>query len=262
MDWPQPPCRARPTVAATVTAPTAVCRGVSCGGPERFSHRSDAERPGPIRRGSLALVPLPAIATWSLVMNLGVSETPAEAPDAAFLKCWESPFTNLVIFQRRNRPSLSVLGSALEWTSEQRARHGRLASFLRRQPELWLSGGFVGEAKMRDWQRPKSPLQLRALEFFSGIGGRRWCVASPLANEVYSSNFHVAYEPLLPKDIRRVEQAETIVKARGGTIANALLLNLSRMMQNILASIGIDICCEGIMGDPSENCCATLGSEP
>lgn len=35
--------------------------------------------------------------------------------------------------------SLSILGSELEWTAEQRAKHGRLATFLRRQPDLYLS---------------------------------------------------------------------------------------------------------------------------
>ncbi|CAK9020278.1 unnamed protein product [Durusdinium trenchii] len=129
---------------------------------------------------------------------------------------------------------LSVLGSAVDWTAEQRAKYGRLASFLRRQPELWLSGGFVGETTLRDWHPrercPPRPLhELRVLEFFSGIGGFRaafqqacglaghdgdsmseWVnvESSPLANEVYSCNFNVPYGPLLPKDIRRVAKSE------------------------------------------------------
>lgn len=218
MDWPQPPRPGlRPTLA-TVTAP-AVC-GVSV----RHRDLRDERR----LRGSLAL-PLPAIATWSVRRRKKCRTRSAVARRSEGVKLLEQIRDTL---RKHDQPlPLSVLGSALEWTSEQRVVHGRLASFLRRQPELWLSGGFVGEAKMRDWQRPKSPKSLRALEFFSGIGGlraafHRACTlagqsmdpsamsewvnieSSPLANEVYSSNFHVPYEPLLPKDIRRVEQAE------------------------------------------------------
>ena len=38
-----------------------------------------------------------------------------------------------------------MLGSALEWTSEQRRRHGRLSTFVKRQPDLWLPADMNGE---------------------------------------------------------------------------------------------------------------------
>ena len=46
---------------------------------------------------------------------------------------------------------LSVLGSAVDWTAEQRAKYGRLASFLRRQPELWLQLGTSVRGKRRSF---------------------------------------------------------------------------------------------------------------
>ncbi|CAJ1435684.1 unnamed protein product [Effrenium voratum] len=126
---------------------------------------------------------------------------------------------------------LSVLGSFLEWSSELRRRHGRLSVFLRQRPELWLSAGCVGTVKPRTWpDTPTTSLSsLRAVELFSGIGGLRaafhrachlegrsvgqmseWVnfESSRLANQVYSRNFSVPYEPLLPRDIRRLQASE------------------------------------------------------
>ncbi|CAE7838644.1 TRDMT1 [Symbiodinium sp. CCMP2592] len=139
--------------------------------------------------------------------------------------------------RKANRPlHLTELGSAVEWSVERRRKHGRFASFVRRQRELWVSGGMVGEAQLREWDPgvrcgQRHLTELRVLELFSGIGGfraafHRACAqagrpveggelkqwvnfeASKLANEVYSSNFEVPYAPLLPKDIRRLQPSE------------------------------------------------------
>eukprot|EP00439_Symbiodinium_sp_Y106_P059643 s2113_g8.t1 len=139
--------------------------------------------------------------------------------------------------RKANRPlHLTELGSAVEWSVERRRKHGRFASFVRRQRELWVSGGMVGEAQLREWEPgvrcgERHLTELRVLELFSGIGGfraafHRACAqagrpveggelkqwvnfeASKLANEVYSNNFEVPYAPLLPKDIRRLQASE------------------------------------------------------
>ncbi|CAE7271532.1 TRDMT1 [Symbiodinium sp. CCMP2456] len=143
----------------------------------------------------------------------------------------------LDVLRKANRPlHLTELGSAVEWSVERRLKHGRFASFVRRQRELWVSGGMVGEARLRAWEPDgrcgkRHLTELRVLELFSGIGGfraafHRACAqagrpvedgelkqwvnfeASKLANEVYSSNFEVPYAPLLPKDIRRLRPSE------------------------------------------------------
>ncbi|CAE7357053.1 TRDMT1 [Symbiodinium microadriaticum] len=143
----------------------------------------------------------------------------------------------LDVLRKANRPlHLTELGSAVEWSVERRRKHGRFASFVSRQRELWVSGGMVGEAQLRAWEPDgqcgkRHLTELRVLELFSGIGGfraafHRACAqagrpvedgelkqwvnfeASKLANEVYSSNFEVPYAPLLPKDIRRLQPSE------------------------------------------------------
>ncbi|CAE7457427.1 Trdmt1 [Symbiodinium natans] len=141
----------------------------------------------------------------------------------------------LGVLRKAKRPlHLTELGSAVEWSVERRQRHGRFASFVRRQRELWVSGGVVGEAKLRAWPsgcQARPLTELRVVELFSGIGGfraafHRACAmagfpvdvgapkewinfeASKLANEVYSSNFGVPYAPLLPKDVRRLQPSE------------------------------------------------------